>query len=299
MRIADILNSKRPVYSFEFFPPKTDKGVEEVMETAAQLKSLSPDFISVTYGAGGTTRGRTAELTSRFKRDAGLEPMAHLTCVDSTREDIGSVLDEHKRNGLENILALRGDPPSGQKQFKPTPGGFAFSSELVEYIAKGPWHFSIGVAGYPEGHPECLNKTRDIENLKRKLDAGASFVITQLFFDNAEFFRFREECARLGVTAPIIAGIMPILNVGQIKRFVSMCGSKIPHPLLVSLESAEADPSEVENLGIGHAIRQCEELVREGVAGIHFYTLNRSKATLRILSHLRGVPVPEVLSPSR
>lgn len=287
MKIAQLFRSDRPVFSFEFFPPKTEKATEDLYATAASLRDLQPDFVSVTYGAGGSTRAKTVEITRHIQNTIGLETMAHLTCVGSTREEIASVLDEHWANGVRNILALRGDPPGGQRAFKATEDGFGYANELTEFIASR-YDFCIGTAGYPEGHPECLNLTRDVENLKRKIDAGASFIITQLFFDNADLLRFRDRCAAQGIHAPIVAGIMPILNLGQIKRFVTMCGSKIPHELLTRLEAHEADPATVERLGYDHAIAQCEGLIREGVGGVHFYTLNRSTATTEILTHLRG-----------
>jgi methylenetetrahydrofolate reductase (NADPH) len=211
--------------------------------------------------------------------------MAHLTCVGHTADEIGSILDDLWKAGVHNVLALRGDPPAGQSSFVATPGGFAYANELVEFAAKRH-DFCIGVAGYPEGHPQCLNKTRDLEHLKRKLDSGGRFVVTQLFFDNADFYAFRDNARKVGITAPIVAGIMPILNVSQIKRFVSMCGAKIPHPLLTKLESLESNPDAVYNAGVDYATEQCRDLIRNGVDGIHFYTLNKSKATVQICKAL-------------
>jgi methylenetetrahydrofolate reductase (NADPH) len=288
MRITEALRRERTAFSFEFFPPKTDKGFESLFEAIAELKRLGPDFVSVTFGAGGSTREKTVELTARIKREIGIEAMAHLTCVAMTRAEVSRVLDEHAANGVSNILALRGDPPDGKRVFDPTPGGFGYANELVEFIAQGPWNFEVGVAGYPEGHMECLNRTRDLENLKRKVDAGASFVITQLFFDNADFLRFRDDCVKAGIEVPISAGIMPIVNPHQIKRFISMCGSKIPHPLLLKLEAVEHDLEASRAAGVDHATEQCRELISEGVAGIHFYTLNKSTATSEIFRNLRA-----------
>jgi methylenetetrahydrofolate reductase (NADPH) len=288
MKISERLSKGTPTFSFEFFPPKTDKGVADLFETIKKLQPLEPDHVSITYGAGGSTRDRTLELTQRIKAEIGLEPLMHLTCVGSTREEIGEILDLQKERGCENILALRGDPPAGERFFKPTAGGFGYADELVKFIAEGPWGFDIGVAGYPEGHPECLNLTRDLEHLKRKVDNGGKYIVTQLFFDNADFFRFRDDCVKAGIDVPIIAGIMPILNLKQIKRFVSMCGSKIPQNLLVKMEAVEREPAEVAAIGIDHALNQCRDLIKQNTAGIHYYTLNKSKATREILTQLKS-----------
>jgi len=286
MRIDELLQRGGPTFSFEFFPTKTEAGQAELLATIRTLKDLAPDFVSVTFGAGGSTRDRTVDLTARIKSDVGLEPMAHLTCVGMSRDEVGALLQRHWDNGVRNIMALRGDPPDGKRVFTPTPQGFGFANELVEFIAKGSNPFCIGVAGYPEGHPECMNLRRDIEHLKAKVDAGAHFITTQLFFDNADFFRWRDLCRANGLHVPIVAGIMPILGVKQIKRFVSMCGSKIPYELLVKMETVEDDAAAVEKIGIDHAIRQCKALLAEGVDGIHFYTLNKSRATIDIVRRL-------------
>ena len=211
--------------------------------------------------------------------------MAHLTCVGHTSQEIGVILDDLWRAGIVNVLALRGDPPAGQMQFVATEGGFSNADALVAF-ARSRHDFCIGVAGYPEGHPQCLNRTRDLEHLKRKADNGANLVITQLFFDNADFYRFRDAARSAGITAPIIAGIMPIQNVAQIKRFVSMCGAKIPHPLLVRLEKLENDADAVHAAGVDYATEQCRDLLARGVDGLHFYTLNKSKATVQICKAL-------------
>jgi methylenetetrahydrofolate reductase (NADPH) len=211
--------------------------------------------------------------------------MAHLTCVGHTADELGDILDELYAGGIRNILCLRGDPPTGQASFTPAPGGFAYASELVAF-ARSRHDFCIAVAGYPEGHPQCLNLTRDLEHLKQKMDAGAQFAITQLFFDNADFFRFRDRARAMGITAPIVAGIMPILNVAQIKRFVSMCGAKIPQPFLLKLESLESDPNAVYAAGVDHAIGQCRDLLKNNADGLHFYTLNKSKASADIVKAL-------------
>src|SRR3984885_15375849 len=241
MRIDQILGKGKPAVSFEFFPPKTDAGFTSLFGTVSELKPLSPSYVSVTYGAGGSTRAKTVELVERIQRELGIRSMAHLTCVGHTADEIGSILDDLWGGGIRNVLALRGDPQAGQSQFVATPGGFGYADELVKYVA-ARHDFCVGVAGYPEGHPQCLNRFRDLEHLKRKVDNGADFVVTQLFFDNADFYLFRDRARAMGIKVPIIAGIMPILNVAQIKRFVSMCGAKIPQPLLLKVEALESDP---------------------------------------------------------
>jgi methylenetetrahydrofolate reductase (NADPH) len=285
MRIDEILGQGRPTVSFEFFPPKTDAGFAQLYQTIDELHAIKPSYVSVTYGAGGSTRAKTVDLVERIQRELNIRAMAHLTCVGHTADEIGAILDELWNFGLRNVLALRGDPPAGQTNFVATQGGFAHADELVSFI-QGRHDFSIGVAGYPEGHPQCLNRTRDLEYLKRKVDNGGRFVITQLFFDNGEFYRFRDAARAMGITVPIIAGIMPITNVAQIKRFVSMCGAKIPHPLLLKLESVENDPEASYATGVEYAIQQCRDLLENNVDGLHFYTLNKSKATVQICKAL-------------
>lgn len=282
-----------PIVSFEFFPPKTESGWAQLYGAIAELHAIKPGYVSVTYGAGGGTRAKTVDLVSRIQRELGLRTMAHLTCVGHTADELGAILDELWQQGVRNVLALRGDPPTGQTDFKPTAGGFAHADELVAF-ARGRHDFCIGVAGYPEGHPQCLNKTRDLEHLKRKLDAGGNFVVTQLFFDNADFYAFRDAARAAGISQPIVAGIMPITNVAQIKRFVSMCGAKIPHPLLTRLEQLESSPAEVVKAGIEYAVGQCEDLMRQGVDGLHFYTLNKSTATVQICRAIRPTAAPVV-----
>src|SRR3954452_5794471 len=285
MRIDRLLGLGLPTLSFEFFPPKTEAGFTQLYQTIDELHPLKPSYVSVTYGAGGSTRQKTVDLVERIQRELGIRSMAYLTCVGHTRDEIGSILDDLWNGGIRNVLALRGDPPAGQSQFVATEGGFANADALVAYTA-GRHDFCVGVAGYPEGHPQCLNRTRDLEHLKRKVDSGAAFVVTQLFFDNADFYRFRETARTMGIKVPIIAGIMPITNVNQIKRFVSMCGAKIPQQLLLKLESVESDPEAVYAAGVEYAARQCQDLVFHGVDGIHFYTLNKSKATVQICKTL-------------
>ncbi len=249
------------------------------MGVIEELKPLAPSFISITRTGGGAPP--TLDLTARIQNQTGFTAMSHLTCAGYTRDQIGELLDQAWESGIRNILALRGDAAPGQQTFSVTEGGFANADDLVEFTAnRHP--FCIGVAGYPEGHPQCLNLERDAEYLKQKLDKGAQFVITQLFFDNAEFFRWRDRLHGMGVTAPLVAGLMPILNIGQTKRFVTMCGAKIPNPILRQMESLESDPQSVHAAGVEYAIRQCENLLANDVAGLHFYTLNKSKATVLI-----------------
>ncbi len=285
MRVDRLLQEKSPTLSFEFFPPKTDEGFASLYRTIEELKPLQPSYVSVTYGAGGSTRAKTVQLAGKIQTEIGINSLAHLTCVGHTRDEIGSVLAELAAGGVESILALRGDPPAGAATFTPTPGGFANANELVAYIA-GHGKFAVGVAGYPEGHPTCLNRTRDLEHLRQKVDAGAQFVVTQLFFDNDDFFRWRDQAMTMGINVPVVAGIMPITNVAQIKRFVTMCGAKIPQSLLVKLESIETDAAAVAKAGVEHARAQCQGLIDAGASGLHFYTLNKSHATADICRQL-------------
>jgi len=287
MRIDQILGQGTPAVSFEFFPPKTDAGWNQLLEVIGELRPLHPSYVSVTYGAGGSTRAKTVDLVERIQTEQKIRAMAHLTCVGHTADEIGSILDDLWTKGIRNVLALRGDPPAGQSQFVATQGGFGFASDLVKFV-RSRHDFAIGVAGYPEGHPQCLNRTRDLEMLKLKIDNGGNFVVTQLFFDNADFYRFRDAARAMGIKVPIVAGIMPISNVAQIKRFVSMCGAKIPQKLLVKLEAIETDADAVHAYGIEYATQQCKDLISNGVDGLHFYTLNKSKSTVQICKALGG-----------
>jgi methylenetetrahydrofolate reductase (NADPH) len=285
IRIDRLFTGGQPLISFEFFPPRDEAGFTQLYKAIEELRPLHPSYVSVTYGAGGSTRQKTVDLVARIQNELNIRAMAHLTCVGHTADEIGQIIDQLWDSGIRNVLGLRGDPPTGQAQFVATEGGFAYATELVSYI-RSRHDFCIGVAGYPEGHPQCLNRTRDLEHLKRKVDNGAQFIITQLFFDNAEFYRWRDAARNMGINVPIIPGIMPILNVSQIKRFISMCGAKIPHPLLLKLESLEGDAEAVYTAGVEHACGQCKDLLAQGVDGIHFYTLNRSKATAQICQTL-------------
>lgn len=287
MKIRDLLKRGKPSFSFEFFPPKDEAGFHGLFETVGALQQLNPTFVSVTYGAGGSTRRKTIDLVTRIKHDLGLESMAHLTCVGASRKEVQTVLEELVANKMENVLALRGDPPKGETQFVPSADGFSHANELVAFIRTN-YDLSIGAAAYPEKHPESPSRESDLTCLKRKVDAGADFLITQLFFDNRDYFNFVERCRNVGIHLPIIPGIMPILSVPQIKRFTEMCGAEIPAELLQRIESVQDDPRAVEKCGIEHATVQCQDLLDRQAPGIHFYTLNRSKATWEIFQSLKS-----------
>ena len=277
----------RPVISFEFFPPKTDEGDKTLFEkTIPALMELKPDFCSVTYGAGGTTRDKTLLIVDRIQKQHGLTAVAHLTCVNHTREQVRELLAQIRTLGVKNILALRGDPPGGG-EFKMTPGGFEFSSQLVQFIREQDG-FSIGAAGFPEGHIACKEgKLVDWGHLKEKIDAGTDYVLTQLFFDNADFYEFRDHLTKqLGVNIPIVPGIISILSAPQIKRFTALCGSKIPPALAAQLDKIGDDDAAAGEFGIEYATKQCEDLLKNGAPGIHFYTLNKPHSTTRILKNL-------------
>lgn len=293
--IRDIYAAKRasgrPVISFEFFPPKTAEGDRNLLEKhIPALAQARPDYCSVTYGAGGSTRDKTLMIVERIQHEHHLTALAHLTCVNHTRDEVQAVLQKIRALGCKNILALRGDPPAGG-EFQKTPGGFEFASELVGFI-RGQDSFSIGVAGFPEGH--VANKTGkqdDWRHLKEKVEAGADFVLTQLFFDNADFFEFRDYAAgRLGIRAPIVPGVVAILSAGQITKFTQLCGAKIPPPLRKKLDELGDDDEAATEFGIEYATQQCEGLLRAGVPGLHFYTLNKSHSTVRVLENLGLIP---------
>jgi methylenetetrahydrofolate reductase (NADPH) len=288
MKIRNRLNPSNPCFSFEFFPPKTDEGTANLLKTLEELTPLEPGFVSVTYGAGGSTRDRTLELVTRIKRETGIEAMAHLTCVGHTRDEMREVLHRLAAAKVENVLALRGDPPLGQKTFEPVPGGLNNAAELVRFIREEDFNFCLGGACYPEGHVETALRDDDLRHLKAKVDAGLDFVITQLFFDNAFYFDFVERARRIGINVPIVPGIMPITNYEQVQRFTRMCGATIPMRLALQLERVKDQPEALVQLGVAHATVQCMELLSRGVPGIHFYTLNKSPATRMIVSALRA-----------
>ena len=285
MRISQALATQRPFFSFEFFPPRTDEAVGHLLETARTLRDLRPAFVSVTYGAGGSTRARTIELSKAIQTEVGINVMAHLTCVGSTRADLRGVLNELEAAGIENVLALRGDPPKDAAVFEAVPGGFSNASDLIGMLERN-YHFCIGAACYPEKHIEAASLEEDLYYLKRKVDGGAEFLITQLFFDNDKYFAFVDRARSLGITVPIVPGIMPITNFEQIQRFTAMCGATIPPKLLAELQVRRDEPKAVEELGVAYATLQCTDLLRRGAPGIHFYTLNKSPATRAIVSAL-------------
>ncbi|MEA2177965.1 MAG: methylenetetrahydrofolate reductase [Solirubrobacteraceae bacterium] len=286
-RIDEIIAGKSaPVFSFEFFPPKSDEGEANLRRALRELAPLAPDFVSVTYGAGGTTRDRTVDIVASLRQEFGLEAMAHFTCVNATVDDLRATLSRMRDAGVENVLALRGDPPEGQDRWTQTEGGLEYSSELVALL-ESEFEFSIGAACFPETHVDAVDADSDLRHLKEKVEAGARFLVTQLFFENAYYFDFVARAREAGIDVPIIPGIMPITNVAQIKRITALCGSEIPDRLRYALESRADEPEAVAELGVAYATLQCAELLAEGAPGVHFYTLNRSPSTRAILGALR------------
>jgi len=287
MRVDELFErADEPVFSFEFFPPKTPEGEANLFRALEELARMRPDYVSVTYGAGGSTRDKTIEVVSRIREEFDLEAMAHFTCVSATETELRTTLDELQRRGIENVLALRGDPPQGQEAWTKTEGGLEYSRELVALIDRD-YDFSIGAACFPETHIHATDTESDLRYLKEKVDAGARFLITQLFFDNAYFDDFVGRARDIGIDVPIVAGIMPITNVGQIARITSLCGSVIPEGLQEQLDARADDPQTVTEFGVAYATLQCADLLAKGAPGVHFYTLNRSPATRAILSALR------------
>ena len=288
MRIDEIIAGRtEPVFSFEFFPPKTAEGEARLAAALEALRPLEPDFVSVTWGAGGSTRAKTIEIVSRLRADHGLEAMAHFTCVGATRDELRAALKQMRDAGIENVLALRGDPPQGQERFTAVEGGLSHASELTRLVAAEHPELCIVGACYPEVHQEAPDRATDLRHLKEKVDAGARVLITQLFFDNAVYFQFVEDARAIGIDVPIIPGIMPIISTAGIKRMTSLCGATIPPALLEALEQRGDDEEAVAELGVAYATLQCAELLASGAPGIHFYTINRSPATRAILSALR------------
>ena len=290
MRIDEILAKKgdqgEPVFSFEFFPPRTPEGVEGLWGALEVLGELAPDYVSVTYGAGGATRDGTVEISSRIKNELGLETMSHVSCVGETAEGLESVLRRIESAGIENLLALRGDPPRGEAEFAAPEGGLHSAAELAAFAAER-FDFAIGGSCFPEVHPEAPGLEADLAYLRTKVDAGASFLISQLFFDNGVYFDWLAEARRTGIEVPIIPGIMPITSYSQIRRFCTLCEATIPAPLAAAMESLGGDAEAEQELGIAYAARQCEELLAAGAPGLHIYTLNKAPATRAILGALR------------
>ncbi len=287
MRIDEILASKRPVFSVEFFPPKSEEATEQLYATARSLAELEPDFVSVTYGAGGSTRDGTVEITRALKDGLGLETMAHLSCVGESTEGIAATLDRIAAAGIENVFALRGDPPRGQPDFVQPEGGLASAAELTGFIASD-WDFTVGGACFPEVHPEAPDLDTDLDYLKTKVEAGASFLITQLFFDNQVYFDFVKSAREVGIKVPILAGIIPVAGFAQTKRICELCDASIPPRLEAAFAAADGDETAEFELGVAYAAQQCAELLIAGAPGIHFYALNRAPATRAVLGALRA-----------
>ncbi len=291
MHIRDIFAQHRPTFSFEFFPPKTDAGFEELFGTIARLQELQPSFVSVTYGAGGSTRERTHDLVVRIQKETSLTAVAHLTSVCHTCEELAAILDRYAAAGVENVLALGGDPPRDRASYDRSNDAFRYAADLVRFIRSrpnvpDPRGFGVGVAGFPEGHPTTPNRLKEMDYFKQKVDAGADYVCTQLFFDNRDFYDFRERCAHAGIDVPIVAGIMPVTTRSGLQRMAELAlGARVPAPLLKAVGRC-ADDAAVARVGIHCATEQCRDLLHQGVHGIHFYTLNRSDATRQIYENL-------------
>ena len=287
MRIDEILDSRRPVFSVEFFPPKTEDGRAQMFETARSLRELDPDFVSVTYGAGGSTREGTVEMTRALRDELGFETMAHLSCVGETTEGLAATLDRVTEAGIENVFALRGDPPRGQADFAQPEGGLGSAAELAAFISEG-WDFSIGGACFPEVHPEAPDLDTDLSYLKTKVESGAAFLITQLFFDNQVYFDFVAAARERGIEVPILAGVIPVASFAQTKRICDLCDATIPPRMEAAFEAAAGAPEREFELGVAYAAQQCAELLIAGAPGIHFYALNRAPATRAVLGALKA-----------
>lgn len=288
MSLKDTYSNDRCVLSFELFPPKSDAGVVDLMRSVEELTAHRPDFFTCTYGAGGSTRDRTLAITSEVKAKLNLPVASHLTCVGSTRDQLREYLAAARRNNVDYIVALRGDPPKGETSFRAVEGGLHYANELVELIRQEFPEFGILVAGYPEVHQEAPSAEADMENLIRKVDAGADVVVTQLFYDNDDFFRFRDQCQAAGITIPIVPGVLPVLSLKQVKRITSLCKAKLPKAFLEKLQQKEDSAWQLE-VGIEHATQQTQGLLDAGIPGVHFYVLNRSDATNRILANVNGM----------
>lgn len=286
MLVKDILDERKISFSLEFFPPKLDEDWENLFQHISHLMPLKPSYVSVTYGAGGSTRDRTHRLLVRIQKETDLTVVSHLTCVGSTRDEIGQILETYQQSGIENILALRGDPPKGQTRWQKTEGGFEYAADLVAFIKKRFPHMCIGVAAFPEGHPETPNRLKEMEHLKAKVDAGADYIVTQLFFDNRDYYDFRERCELVGIRIPIIAGIMAISSRAGMVRMAELAGgARFPAGLLRAVQRTSSDEA-VENVGVHWATEQVRDLIDNDVHGIHFYTLNNSKAAIKVYQSL-------------
>ncbi len=287
MKIIDLFSRNKPVLSFELFPPKRDGNLEGLFQTVFELKELAPDYVSITYGAGGSSRDMTYDIAVRLK-DMGILPLMHFTCVGHSKDEIRQILSRVQNAGLENILALRGDPPKGQSDFKPAPDGFAYAEELIRFIRKEGYGFCLGVAGYPEGHPEAVSPAQDRENLKKKMEAGGQFIVTQLFFDNRDYFHYVDQLRGLGVTAPVQPGLWLLTDYSQVEKIASF-GTKIPLELSEGLKPHRDDKEFVREKGIEYAVRQCSELLSKGAPGIHFYVMNKSAPVREVLTRLNAL----------
>jgi methylenetetrahydrofolate reductase (NADPH) len=294
MRIEQILREDQPVFSFEFFPPRTPEGDENLRKALDDLKDDEPSYVSVTYGAGGSSRDKTVDIVKSIKRQYGIEAMAHFSLVGQSVDDLRRQLDEIAEAGIENVLALRGDPPGGETEWIAHPEGLHYSVELIEMI-KRDYDFCVGAACFPEVHPDAASPEEDMKYLKAKVDAGASFLITQLFFDNKDYFAFVDNAREIGIDVPIIPGIWPVTNYTQIKRIADLCKSRFPERFECELAERKDDLSAVTDLGVAYATLQCIELLSKGAPGIHFYTLNRSPATRAILAALRSWGLPAIV----
>jgi methylenetetrahydrofolate reductase (NADPH) len=284
--ISDLFKLQRPLRSLEFFPPKDETGVEALRQTATALQRIAPDFVSVTYGAGGSTRERTAQVCDFLRRDFGFTVMPHLTCVGHSRAELGGIADQIHAGGFRNIMTLRGDPPKGQTEFVPYKDGLRYANDLVALLKSRHADFCLGVGGYPETHPEAPSPAADLENLKRKVDAGAAFVTTQMFFDNDLFYRFVDRCHAAGIRVPIVPGIMPVLTLKQIQRFTAMVGTSLPAQLVKRLEAAGENHEAMEAVGLDWALTQIRDLLKRGTPGYHLYVMNRAKGALALAAGL-------------
>ncbi len=285
MKIDELLQHRRPSISFEFFPPKTDAGVDNLLATIKSLRILNPAFVSVTYGAGGSSRARTLEVVARVKNELDIEPMAHVTCTGHSRTELRAIFSELQAAGVENIMALRGDPPRGQEHFERHPDGFGYASDLIAML-HAEFSFGIGAAAYPEKHPESIDLDADVANAVRKVRAGAGFLVTQFFFENDTYFAYVDRVRAAGIDVPVIPGIMPITNYDAIARMLAMNGGTLPQSLLAELEARRDEPEAIADLGVAFTALQCRELLQRGAPGLHFYTLNKSPATRAVVSAL-------------
>ncbi len=287
MKIKDLFSRKSKVLSFELFPPKRDGNLEGLFQTVQELKRLGPDYISITYGAGGSTRDMTYDIAVRLKQ-VGTLPLMHFTCVGHSRSEIKQLLEKVKAAGIENLLALRGDPPKGETTFRPSPDGFRYANELVQFIRSQGFDFCLGVAGYPEGHAEASSKGEDLLNLKRKVEAGGQFIVTQLFFDNQDYFDFAQSVRKLGIACPVQPGIWILTDYAQIEKICHLSGAKYPPALQGRVEPVKDNKEEVARVGVEYATRQCEELLKNGAPGIHFYVMNKSHFVTSVLGNLKA-----------